>query len=285
MFIENITNHTVHDPESLPGRSGGGHMALIIFSEKHATFLLNLTPIIMEKKKVKISYACPIKWDAMESLDDKNKFCGSCKMKVQDFTKDSELNTASVHCGRFRMNQVESINRTFSFNPKQVFVVSLFSLLGMTTPLAAQNEPIKIPSKSITSVLKQDFTLSGKVKNLETNQPIEGVRVSVSNSTGRLFTTRSDSSGFFSIELIGYSVLDGDLKFWISKEGFVSTNLRASELPKDLSIAEISIIPNPKSEVIQILSVRGLMVHSVTIRYPYLDGKIYNEDLKTNYRQ
>ncbi len=285
MFIENITSHTAHDPESLPGRSGGGRMAPIIFSEKHATFLLNLTPIIMEKKKVKISYACSIKWDSMQSIDAKSKFCDSCKIKVQDFTKDTELNTSGIHCGHFRADQVESFNRTFSFNTHQVLTFSLFSLLGLSLSTTAQNVPVEIPTKTVTAELKKDFKLDGQVKHGESNQAIQGVTIIISNSLERLYKTETDSTGKFSIELLGYSVLHGDLKVMFIKEGFNTSSINSKDVSKGSSIVEISIIPDSKSEIIQILTVRGGTSGTVAISADSLSGSFDNDALKTSYRQ
>ncbi len=198
-------------------------MALIIFSKKHATFLLNLTPIIMEKKKVNISYACPIKWDDMQSLDDKSKFCGSCKMKVHDFTKDTELNTTGIHCGRFRMDQVESINRSFSFNPKQVFVVSLFSLLGMTAPLAAQSNSDSTLIDSSQVISKEFIKLKGVVRDKKTQEGIVFSNVVIKDGAGGIVQGGStDLNGNFELDILHEFLEKEDFIIEVSVIGYSS---------------------------------------------------------------
>ncbi len=139
----------------------------------------------MKVKKVNISYACPIKWDSMQSIDAKSKFCDSCKIKVQDFTKDTELHTSGIHCGRFRMDQVESIDRTFSFNPRQVFVVSLLSLLGMTTPIAAQTASDFRTAQSIIAK-EAIITIRGIMKDSTTNEGVPFANVVIKKADGTI---------------------------------------------------------------------------------------------------
>ena len=180
----------------------------------------------MEKKKVKISYACPINWDAMQSVDEKNTFCDSCKMKVQDFTKESSLNTEGVHCGRFRADQVESINRTFNFNPKQVFVVSLFSLLGMAAPLAAQSTNDTTASDSITSVKKEIMKLKGVVKDKQTGEGIPFANVVIKDNLGGIVAgAGTDLEGVFSIDMLREFLENKDFSVHVSVLGFKSTSM------------------------------------------------------------
>ncbi len=183
----------------------------------------------MEKKKVKISYACPIKWDEMKSLDDKNRFCSSCKLNVRDFTKDSNLNIEGTHCGRFRMDQVESINRSFSFNPTQVFVVSLFSLLGMTAPLAAQ---INTDSTSVSpiQVISSDFIkLKGVIKDKKTNDVIPFVNVVIKDKAGGIVAgAATDLDGKFTIDILRKFLEKEDFSIEISVIGY--TKIRMNHL-------------------------------------------------------
>lgn len=239
----------------------------------------------MEKKKVKIKYACPIKWDEMKSIDAKSKFCDSCKMKVHDFTRDGDLNTDGVHCGRFRGDQVESINRTFSFNPTLLFLTLILSLLGITKSLYAQSDLINIPSKSIESVLTQNFTFIGLIKHSETSQPLVDVKITVENSFDSLFSITSDSLGTFSITLLNHSILDGNLKLCFSKDGFKSTSINAHGLLNDTPIIEVSLVPNSEY-VPEIIFINiGLKGQKDTIQHPFLNRTFYTEDFKTNYRQ
>ncbi len=233
-------------------------------------------------KKVKISYACPIKWDDMQDLDDKSKFCGSCKMKVQDFSKDTELDTAGVHCGRFRMDQVESINRTFNFDPRQVFVVSLFSLLGMTTPLAAQSN-IDSASTGFQSqqIKQQSIILTGYVKDSSTNEGIPFANVIIKDPDGGVITGgSSDIDGRFTITVSRELLSVEGVVVQVSVIGYGSKTLAAPEVTSETLKLDISLSASASEMTTGIVILGGLNAID-----PDEKTTFDNEDHKTNYRQ
>ncbi len=234
----------------------------------------------MEKKKVKISYACPIKWDQMKSIDAKSKFCDSCKMKVQDFTKDNDLNIVGTHCGRFRMDQVESINRSFSFNPKQVFVVSLFSLLGMTAPLAAQSSNDSTISE--VQVLNQDtITLGGSVRDSTNNEGIPFANIVIKRADGTIIAGgSSDFDGGFKIKVAHEFLKEKDITIEVSVLGYTTKKIDAPNIKSDLINLDITL--NEGTEELIQIQVIGL----ISPIYPD-QGKIFNsEDIRESpYRQ
>lgn len=65
-----------------------------------------------EIKNVNLSFCCKEDWNGFASIDDKTRFCGSCKHKVVDFTNanESEFNqliaSGEKICGRFKRSQV-----------------------------------------------------------------------------------------------------------------------------------------------------------------------------------
>ncbi len=191
-------------------------------------------------KKVKISYACPIKWDSMQSIDAKSKFCDSCKITVQDFTKDTELHTSGIQCGRFRMDQVESINRSFSFNPKQIFVVSLFSLLGMSAPLVAQVKSDTIASDSISRVSKDILKLTGLVKDKENREGLPFANVIIRNGEGKVVAgATTDFDGYFEIDVLRDYIEEDGYSLNVSVLGYKTTkpqNLQEIDLETTLNI-------------------------------------------------
>lgn len=68
----------------------------------------------MEKeiKNVSLSFCCKEDWNSFTSIDERTRFCGSCKHKVVDFTNanDAEftqlLNSNQKICGRFKRSQM-----------------------------------------------------------------------------------------------------------------------------------------------------------------------------------
>ncbi len=204
----------------------------------------------MEKKKVKISYACPIPWETMKDVDDKYKYCGTCKLNVRDFTKEDELDTAGTHCGRFRMDQVESINRTFSFNPKQVFVVSLLSLLGMAAPLAGQSEADSASAK--TEVKKEVMSLKGFVSDSLTGEGIPFANVVIKNKDGSILAGgASEIDGSFTIT-ISRNLLEVDGTIVeVTVIGYESKKMRTPPIKNGTVKLDFSL--NASDEIIEVI--------------------------------
>jgi hypothetical protein len=63
-------------------------------------------------KNVSLSFCCKKEWNALVTVDERTRFCGSCKHKVIDFTKSSQkeldeaMKESSRVCGRFTRSQM-----------------------------------------------------------------------------------------------------------------------------------------------------------------------------------
>lgn len=197
------------------------------------------------EKKVNINFACPIPWDSMKSINDKDRFCSKCSKKVRDFSKDRNTATEGIECGRFRMDQVKNINHSYNFNPRKVFVVSLLSLIGISAPITMQAQ---VDSNQTTSVAhqvyqKKSFKISGTVKDSLTGDAIPFANVVVKDQSGNIIAGSStDFEGQFSIDPISIKLRDQDFSLEIFITGYhdkvlSSPTLDSSKLDVVIEIA------------------------------------------------
>jgi hypothetical protein len=65
-----------------------------------------------EIKNVSLSFCCKEDWNSFTSIDERTRFCASCKNKVVDFTNATEsdynraINSGEKICGRFKQSQL-----------------------------------------------------------------------------------------------------------------------------------------------------------------------------------
>jgi len=65
-----------------------------------------------EIKNVNLSFCCKEDWSSFKSIDERTRFCQSCKHQVVDFTKatqsdfDEAMNAGKKVCGRFKRSQM-----------------------------------------------------------------------------------------------------------------------------------------------------------------------------------
>lgn len=173
-------------------------------------------------------------------------------MKVQDFTKDTELKTGGVHCGRFRMDQVESINRTFRFNPKQVFVVSLLSLVGMAAPLAGQSvRDTTVPE--IRNVKKDVLSLTGFVHDRKTDEGIPFANILIKNKHGEVIIGGiSNIDGSYSIMVTRDLLEEPEVKVEVSVIGYYTVKYPEFNLYSDSINLNMNLIAN-EGELIEVI--------------------------------
>lgn len=199
-------------------------------------------------KKVNISYACPIPWESMVSINDKESYCSRCSRNVRDFSQDKSSDTKGIECGRFRIDQVKSINRTFNFNPRQVFVISLLSLMGISAPMHAQAQVESNQTNPIAKVYqKKSFKITGMVSDSLTGEALPFVNVVLKDTSG--FIVAGSSTGFegqFSIEPISTKLRNQDFSLEFSFTGYQDKIPRNSSLdPSAVDVViEIELKPS-----------------------------------------
>ncbi len=194
------------------------------------------------KKKVNLSFACPIPWEEMKPMDAQNRFCSSCKKNVRDFTKAEITDSIELGCGRFRADQVASINRTFNSSYGQVLTFTLASLLGLA-PLvtSAQSETDSVKTKIAQDSLSSNYHISGVIRDNHTNEPIPFANVVVKSKEGILIAgSNTDFDGKFSLEIkLENSTIEG-ATLQITSIGYPHKAIELSES----NLAEAKVILN-----------------------------------------
>ena len=65
-----------------------------------------------EIKNVRLSFCCKEDWSRFKNIDERTRFCQSCKHRVVDFTNatqsdfDQAMNSGEKVCGRFKRSQM-----------------------------------------------------------------------------------------------------------------------------------------------------------------------------------
>ncbi|WP_417601571.1 carboxypeptidase-like regulatory domain-containing protein [Owenweeksia hongkongensis] len=214
------------------------------------------------EKKVNINFTCPISWESMKSINDKERFCNKCSKKVSDFSKDKTIDTANPECGMFRTDQVNIVTRTFNLGKREILTLSLISFLGLG-PIATKAQVNSQDSiKTSQSDTLKPFRFTGTVKDKGSSEALAYANIILKYESGQIITGAStDIDGKFSIEMdasinlnevmveitsIGYTSLKLALKEADFNETTLQFDLNLFELDETIMGDFIIIVDSPK---------------------------------------
>jgi hypothetical protein len=111
-------------------------------------------------KDVSLSFCCQKDWNKFTTVDERTRFCSSCKLNVIDFTRSTQadLRTASKNgsvCGRFKLSQM---SETFLKSAAATLIIA-----SAATAMQCSEEPIKAEPPVTPLVQDQEFELMGDV--------------------------------------------------------------------------------------------------------------------------
>jgi len=170
-------------------------------------------------KKISISKPCTERWNAMQG-DDLNKFCSTCQKNVRNFEGFSESEVIKILeleqttvCGRFRITQIEDINRILrkrsqnKMSQKAASMLIGAILLGSScsTNNVFPHEHYTKAEVKISSPINNSDSLNHSIvigrTTDEEGKPISFVNVQVDkNQMGQEpIGTTSDESGIFKL--------------------------------------------------------------------------------------
>lgn len=198
-------------------------------------------------KKVTLHYACPVKWEEMTDVGDQSKFCSQCKEHVVDFTKEQDMDTTSVKCGRFRMDQISHIQRSFTIGKNHIVAFSLFSLLGLAPATilaqnAAEGDSLKITEMVDNSI----FHLKGVVRDSRWGHTIEGARVVIRQADGKVLQELyTNFNGKFYVDVPSEKLKGGDITIEVTLKGFELKEVNLEGEPEK-KLVEISLTREPE---------------------------------------
>lgn len=200
-------------------------------------------------KKVSLSYACPIPWEEMKSTNDKERFCSQCQTNVRDFTKDQNPDTSGVKCGQFHLDQISSINRSFSINRHQVLAISLFALLGLAPASGLAQQETGVATQQESQVLGQNsFHVKGIVRDSRSGHTVPSARVIARYSSGTILHEGvTNFNGGFSFDLPAEKLRDGDIIIEVTLQGY-QQNSEAFAKHSEKKLVEIYLQPVVRRE-------------------------------------
>ncbi|WP_417593337.1 carboxypeptidase-like regulatory domain-containing protein [Owenweeksia hongkongensis] len=232
------------------------------------------------EKKVNITYACPISWESMKAINDKERFCYKCSKKIKDFSKDETIDMRNLECGTFRTGQVGNITRTFNIGKKEILALSLISFLGL------------VPMTSYSQITRQDsintaqpdtitpFRFSGTITDKKTGETLPCVNIVLKDSLNQVINgTSTDIDGKFELSIIDTTIDINNVKVEVRYLGYDGETIQMSAIGETCTSVDFNLQLNQSN-----LSIRGMAIRSVRSVPP--NSKIfYEEDIKGAYRR
>ncbi|PZD77002.1 carboxypeptidase-like regulatory domain-containing protein [Mesonia sp. K7] len=199
--------------------------------------------------KIDIPEPCSESWQKMTPNQD-GRFCDSCQKTVVDFTKFSDrellhyIKGKDQLCGRFYQNQLKEYQANtsaFQLSSRWSFALSLFTFLGISSPIFAQTSNPKTEqtdNKSWKSVLPQkkslqdSITFTGTVTD-DQAMPLPGVNVVLKGTT---IGTQTDFDGNFSLKVSKKDVPE-KIDLFFSYVGFDTQEKRIKNKNENINIS------------------------------------------------
>gem|GEM_PF-3020259 len=181
---------------------------------------------------VRIQYACLENWNEMRPVQG-GRMCDRCAHKVVDYSQTSGPVQTDGGCGRFRLDQVESVRRTLRASQWAGWSMGLLAFLGLLdgSEAAAQTEvqPVEgaVPERNAVGRLR----IHGHVVTAE-GHALEA-RFEVYRKGELVRSLKTDLDGRFDLILdtMAYHLTDLEVRF-IAPEG-----LESSVGPEGLEVA------------------------------------------------
>ncbi len=193
------------------------------------------------KKKVEIKYACDENWDSMSKLDDLTRYCSVCNKNITDYSRQENLESEKIHCGRFSLSQISSIHREFPMKIMTPLTLSLLSVIGATInpqEVLGQDTPM---IKEVMNQKTGKIRLFGLVRDKRNNEPLPFVFVTAKISDKIIEQTQTNIDGQFemTIDTTINKLNKVEVKF--SYPGYKNDTLKAMTITKDLLCREVTI--------------------------------------------
>ncbi len=194
-------------------------------------------------KKITLHYACPIKWDEMTDSAERSKFCIKCNEHVVDFTKKTEIDTTGVKCGKFRMDQINHIQRSFTIGKSHVVAFSIFSILGLAPVTGLSQDASNGDNKAITEMVTDStFHLKGVVRDSRWGHTMEGAKIVIRQTNGQILQElETNFNGKFYVDVPSDKLKNGDIIIEVTLPGFELKEVNLEGEPEK-KLVEISLI-------------------------------------------
>lgn len=232
------------------------------------------------EKKVNITYACPIPWESMKAISDKERLCSKCAKKVRDFSKDETIDTQELECATFRTDQVNNITRTFNIGKSEVLALSLISFLGLA-PIqinAQVNSTDSLQTKLDNSL--RPFQFSGTIKDSLSGKILPFVDILLKDHDQNIISkTYSDTNGNFEIDINDTTVDISNITVEVRYRGYNSQIIQIDELEQSCTTIDFKLKVSESHLIINGMAIRDVRT------LPSNSKIFYEEDIKGAYRR
>lgn len=226
--------------------------------------------ILTMKKKVEIKYACDENWDSMSKLDDLTRFCSVCNKNIKDYSRQVNLESEKIHCGRFSLSQISSIHREFSMKILNPLTLTLLSVIGATInpqEVLGQDNPV---IKEVTNQKTGKIKLSGLVRDKRNNDPLPFAYVTAKISDKIIEHTQTNLDGQFEMTIDTTIYKLDKIEVIFSYPGYKNDTLKSMTITKDLLCKDVTIsldaALNFDIEVSDFMSTTGLITIDSTTK-------------------
>ena len=232
------------------------------------------------KKKVHLSYACPIPWDEMKTTGEKERFCGECKKNIRDFSKDEDPDTTGVECGRFSLSQVGSISRQYHVGKGTIATFSITTLMALSPQTGiAQTQTEQDTARK--EIFKGGYYLSGIIRDEKTGKPLPFVNIIIKTAEGPIITGGTTNfDGHFEILLGADDLNQSDLIAEITFTGYQKTVLDSLEFDPRNSNKIIETCLKPSEEELDEITIEYTTTGLIAPDLSTTDGNSAHEPSK-----
>ncbi|MBI1268119.1 MAG: hypothetical protein GC193_11895 [Cryomorphaceae bacterium] len=192
------------------------------------------------EKKIDLDFACDQKWDEMTHLDKSTRFCLHCSKKVVDYA-GTNLSEIKSECGRFSLNQVNTLRRQFTYRNLNPVAMSVLAVLGLTVVSNEMHGQVSAQQTWQTQQQIGKIQLTGMVKDKETNQLLPFTKVEVVLGDSLISKAITDEEGKFSVEIAEHKSKLEDLKIVFSRVGYQNDSIQSVILPHELLDKEVVV--------------------------------------------
>ena len=169
------------------------------------------------------------------------KLCSQCNENVKDYTKSNNI-INEKGCGRFNLNQLDSIKRIYKTSIYSS-PITLLAFLGLAVTDMKAEKLNEIYTQSNIINQKKTTSITGKITDNKTGKKLDHVEVTATINDKVIYSTTSDSNGNFKLEIDTTKHNIADIFIHFDFVGFKSNTINYKSLPEDLKIKMEASIP------------------------------------------
>ena len=149
-----------------------------------------------------INFTCDKKWDEMDSLSHNTKYCIDCKKNVRDYsTVQNDSIEVETQCGKFKLSQIDSFNRSITLNSSSLIQISLIALLGISLPNEIKANRVLINNDNLIQSDSTILKLQGQLLDADNKKPLATGAIELYNEDSLISVDMTDRLGNFELNV------------------------------------------------------------------------------------